>query len=133
MGSVDREALRITVSELGQAFDQPGEPVARPGPLTELRQGALVHVDDDHPAAQTGLAVGLRDLDLRVGGGPRLERLDRGLLLLVGFTAGDDDAAVDWMAEKVAGLRLFADDEGRMNLSLDEVGGAVLVVSQFTL
>ena len=57
----------------------------------------------------------------------------RGFCLLVGFTHGDGEATVDWMADKVAGLRLFPDAEGKMNLGLDEVGGAVLVVSQFTL
>jgi D-tyrosyl-tRNA(Tyr) deacylase len=57
----------------------------------------------------------------------------RGFCLLVGLTHGDTEATVDWMAEKVVGLRLFSDDEGKMNLGLDEVGGAVLVVSQFTL
>ena len=57
----------------------------------------------------------------------------RGFCLLVGLTHGDTEATVDWMAEKVAGLRLFSDAEGKMNLGLDEVGGAVLVVSQFTL
>jgi D-aminoacyl-tRNA deacylase len=51
----------------------------------------------------------------------------------VGFTHGDTAAQVDWMAEKVVGLRLFADAEGKMNLGLAEVGGAVLVISQFTL
>jgi D-tyrosyl-tRNA(Tyr) deacylase len=56
-----------------------------------------------------------------------------GLCLLVGFTHGDTIAQVDWMAEKVAGLRVFTDTAGKMNLGLDEVGGAVLVVSQFTL
>jgi D-tyrosyl-tRNA(Tyr) deacylase len=56
-----------------------------------------------------------------------------GFCLLVGFTHGDTPAAVRWMAEKVAGLRLFADADGKMNLGLDAVGGAVLVVSQFTL
>ncbi len=56
-----------------------------------------------------------------------------GFLLLVGFTRDDGDAAVEWMADKVAGLRLFADDEGKMNRALADVGGAVLVVSQFTL
>ncbi|MDP1890377.1 MAG: D-aminoacyl-tRNA deacylase [Gemmatimonadaceae bacterium] len=56
-----------------------------------------------------------------------------GFLLLVGFTHTDTEAAVAWMADKVAGLRLFTDAEGKMNLGLDEVGGAVLVVSQFTL
>lgn len=60
-------------------------------------------------------------------------RIGRGFLLLVGFTHSDDSARVDWMAEKVAGLRLFADREDKMNLSLSDIGGAVLVVSQFTL
>jgi D-tyrosyl-tRNA(Tyr) deacylase len=59
--------------------------------------------------------------------------IDRGFCLLVGFTHGDGDDRVDWMAEKVAGLRLFADAEGKMNLGLAEVQGAVLVISQFTL
>jgi D-aminoacyl-tRNA deacylase len=60
-------------------------------------------------------------------------RIGRGYLLLVGLTHGDDEARLAWMAEKVAGLRLFGDAEGKMNLALDEVGGALLVVSQFTL
>jgi D-tyrosyl-tRNA(Tyr) deacylase len=59
--------------------------------------------------------------------------IGRGFCLLVGFTDGDTTAQVDWMAEKVAGLRLFADNFGKMNLGLQEVGGALLVVSQFTL
>ena len=59
--------------------------------------------------------------------------IGRGFCLLVGLTHGDTDAAVDWMAEKVAGLRLFPDGEGKMNVGLDEVGGGVLVISQFTL
>jgi D-aminoacyl-tRNA deacylase len=60
-------------------------------------------------------------------------RIDRGYVLLVGFTATDTDEHVDWMAEKVAGLRLFSDAEDKMNLALADVGGAMLVVSQFTL
>ncbi|HEY0035414.1 MAG TPA: D-aminoacyl-tRNA deacylase [Longimicrobium sp.] len=56
-----------------------------------------------------------------------------GLLLLVGFTEGDGDDALAWMAEKVAGLRIFADDEGKMNRSVQDAGGGLLVVSQFTL
>jgi D-tyrosyl-tRNA(Tyr) deacylase len=56
-----------------------------------------------------------------------------GFCLLVGFTHADTPAQADWMAEKVAGLRLFSDGEGKMNLGLQETGGAVLVVSQFTL
>jgi D-aminoacyl-tRNA deacylase len=59
--------------------------------------------------------------------------IGRGLLLLVGFTAGDGDAELAWMAEKVIGLRIFGDAEGKMNLALADVGGAALVVSQFTL
>lgn len=60
-------------------------------------------------------------------------RIDRGFVLLVGFTQADDEARVVWMAEKVVGLRLFADAEDKMNLALADVGGAILVVSQFTL
>jgi D-tyrosyl-tRNA(Tyr) deacylase len=67
-------------------------------------------------------------IDGRVAG-----EIGRGFCLLVGFTHGDTPAQVDWMAEKVAGLRLFNDAGGKMNLALGEVGGAVLVVSQFTL
>lgn len=59
--------------------------------------------------------------------------IERGYLLLVGFTPADTPATVAWMAEKVVGLRLFPDAEGKMNLPLAEVDGAVLVVSQFTL
>jgi D-tyrosyl-tRNA(Tyr) deacylase len=56
-----------------------------------------------------------------------------GFCLLVGFTHSDTAAQAEWMAEKISGLRLFPDAEGKMNLGLAEVGGAVLVVSQFTL
>ncbi len=65
--------------------------------------------------------------------GRRVGAIERGYLLLVGFTHADNDAALEWMAEKVIGLRLFPDAEGKMNLALDEIGGAMLVVSQFTL
>ncbi len=60
-------------------------------------------------------------------------QIGRGYLLLVGITHDDDAARLGWMADKVAGLRLFADAEGKMNLALADVAGAVLVVSQFTL
>ncbi len=60
-------------------------------------------------------------------------RIERGYLLLVGFTHSDDEAKATWMADKIIGLRLFADAEEKMNLSLADVGGALLVVSQFTL
>jgi D-tyrosyl-tRNA(Tyr) deacylase len=66
-------------------------------------------------------------------GGRVAGAIGRGFCVLVGFTHGDQVAQVDWMAEKVAGLRLFADPEGKMNLGLAEVGGGVLVISQFTL
>jgi D-tyrosyl-tRNA(Tyr) deacylase len=56
-----------------------------------------------------------------------------GLLVLLGVGAGDTRSAADYLAEKTIGLRIFEDAEGKMNLSVAEVGGAVLVVSQFTL
>ena len=60
-------------------------------------------------------------------------RIDRGYLLFVGLTHDDAEATLAWMADKIVGLRLFADTDGKMNLALDEVGGTLLVVSQFTL
>jgi D-tyrosyl-tRNA(Tyr) deacylase len=66
-------------------------------------------------------------------GGKVAGAIGQGFCLLVGFTHGDTNAQVDWMTEKVAGLRLFSDAEGKMNLGLSEVAGAVLVISQFTL
>jgi len=56
-----------------------------------------------------------------------------GLVLLVGFTEEDGEGQVRWMAEKVLGLRVFSDEEGKMNLSLEDVEGDLLVISQFTL
>jgi D-tyrosyl-tRNA(Tyr) deacylase len=70
--------------------------------------------------------------EVRVGG-RRTGAIDRGFCLLVGFTHTDTEVQAVWMADKVAGLRLFGDADGKMNLALDDVGGAVLVVSQFTL
>ena len=66
-------------------------------------------------------------------GGRIAGAIERGFCLLVGFTHNDGEATVDWMAEKVAGLRLFSDAAGKMNLGIDEVGGGILVISQFTL
>jgi D-tyrosyl-tRNA(Tyr) deacylase len=60
-------------------------------------------------------------------------RIGRGFLLLVGFTHSDTEPALAWMADKIAGLRLFGDADDKMNLALADVGGALLVVSQFTL
>lgn len=59
--------------------------------------------------------------------------IGRGFLVLVGVTHSDGQAEADWLARKIAGLRIFEDEAGKMNLSLADVGGAVLVVSQFTL
>ena len=56
-----------------------------------------------------------------------------GLVVLVGFTPGDDQGRIDWMADKIVGLRVFRDDDGKMNRSIADIGGSVLVVSQFTL
>jgi D-tyrosyl-tRNA(Tyr) deacylase len=56
-----------------------------------------------------------------------------GLLLLAGFHAQDGEEQLGWMARKIPALRIFPDGEGKMNRSLDEAGGALLVVSQFTL
>src|SRR5688572_10845231 len=60
-------------------------------------------------------------------------RIGRGLLLLVGFTQSDGDEQLEWMADKVLGLRIFGDAEDKMNLALADVAGSLLVVSQFTL
>ncbi len=56
-----------------------------------------------------------------------------GLLLLVGIHGRDTDAELEWMANKCAALRIFADEAGKMNRSVKDVGGECLVVSQFTL
>jgi len=60
-------------------------------------------------------------------------RIGAGLVVLAGFAPGDADATLEWMAEKILTLRVFGDAQGKMNLALDDVGGALLVVSQFTL
>jgi D-aminoacyl-tRNA deacylase len=65
--------------------------------------------------------------------GEEISGIGPGFLLLVGIARGDGEAEADWLAEKVAGLRVFADDEGKMNLDVREAGGEVLAVSQFTL
>ena len=60
-------------------------------------------------------------------------QIGQGLLVLLGVTHDDDEAAADYLAEKVAGLRIFEDEAGKMNRSVIDAGGAALVVSQFTL
>ncbi len=60
-------------------------------------------------------------------------RIGKGMLILVGVRQGDTSAQADFLADKCLGLRIFDDAEGKMNLSLTEVGGQILAVSQFTL
>lgn len=74
--------------------------------------------------------VDVRDPDGTVR---RTGQVARGFVVLVGFAHADTAQQTEWMAEKIAGLRVFEDAEGKMNLALADVGGAVLVVSQFTL
>jgi D-tyrosyl-tRNA(Tyr) deacylase len=66
-------------------------------------------------------------------GGEVAGEIDGGLVALVGFTESDHEGVVEWMADKIIGLRVFNDEEGKMNRSLEDVGGDLLVVSQFTL
>jgi len=65
--------------------------------------------------------------------GETISRIGPGLLVLLGIEEIDDASDVDWLAGKIARMRIFGDAEGRMNLSVTETGGEVLVVSQFTL
>jgi D-tyrosyl-tRNA(Tyr) deacylase len=74
----------------------------------------------------------VRNASVTVGGG-EISEIGPGLLLLVGVERGDGEAEADWLAEKVAGLRIFGDESGKMNLGVREVGGEILAVSQFTL
>ena len=65
--------------------------------------------------------------------GDAVGAIDGGLLVLLGVAPGDSADQARWMADKVVGLRVFADGDGKMNLDVREAGGAILVVSQFTL
>jgi D-tyrosyl-tRNA(Tyr) deacylase len=65
--------------------------------------------------------------------GDRISAIGPGLLLLVGVAHADGEPEADWLAGKIAGLRIMADEEGKMNRSVKEAGGAALAVSQFTL
>jgi D-tyrosyl-tRNA(Tyr) deacylase len=60
-------------------------------------------------------------------------RIGPGFLVLIGFAPADTETSLAWMAEKILGLRVFADDQGKMNRDLAETNGSLLVVSQFTL
>jgi D-tyrosyl-tRNA(Tyr) deacylase len=66
-------------------------------------------------------------------GAAEVAKIGRGLLVFVGVAPGDGDAEIQWMADKVLGLRIFPDDDKPMNRSVLDVGGELLVVSQFTL
>jgi len=74
----------------------------------------------------------VRTASVRVEGEP-VAAIGRGLLALVAAAPGDGPRQVEWLAEKLAHLRIFEDDAGKMNRSLLEVGGEALIVSQFTL
>jgi len=65
--------------------------------------------------------------------GKVISSIGPGLLVLLGVKAGDDEAEAAYLADKIAGLRIFEDDAGKMNLSVAQVGGEIMVVSQFTL
>lgn len=78
--------------------------------------------------------VSRAEVRVRDDAGDRITgRIGLGLLLLVGLTHTDGEEQLAWMADKVVGLRIFGDYEGKMNLCLEDVGGELLVVSQFTL
>jgi D-aminoacyl-tRNA deacylase len=72
-------------------------------------------------------------IDPDTGGGELVGAIGRGLCVFVGVTHGDDDAAARKLADKVWRLRVFDDADGQMNLAASDIGGEVLVVSQFTL
>ncbi|MEI6209245.1 MAG: D-aminoacyl-tRNA deacylase [Desulfuromonadales bacterium] len=59
--------------------------------------------------------------------------ISRGILVLLGVEKGDSEAQADWLVEKICGLRIFYDDNGKMNRSVVDISGSLLVVSQFTL
>ena len=65
--------------------------------------------------------------------GEQVGAIDRGLLVFLGAADGDEDRDVRYAVDKIAGLRVFPNEEGRMSLSVGDIGGSILVVSQFTL
>ena len=65
--------------------------------------------------------------------GKEKREIGRGMCVLAGVTHADTEACADWLAEKMAGLRIFEDGEGKINLSLQDIGGEVLIVPQFSL
>ncbi|MDR2848610.1 MAG: D-tyrosyl-tRNA(Tyr) deacylase, partial [Bacteroidales bacterium] len=65
--------------------------------------------------------------------GKAVSHIGHGLMVLAGFASVDTQATIDWLCAKIVNMRIFSDNEGKMNLSLQDTGGALLVVSQFTL
>lgn len=65
--------------------------------------------------------------------GKSVRKIENGFLILLGVTHNDTLKEVEWLSNKIKGLRVFEDEEGKMNLGLDEIKGEVLIVSQFTL
>ena len=65
--------------------------------------------------------------------GKTVSSIEKGFMVLLGVTKEDTQSEADILASKIAGLRIFEDENGKMNLSLEEVGGKVIVVSNFTL
>jgi len=112
-------------SILAVTFSDTPKPACRP-PEKYLRI--------DVEGGDTMRAVVQRVSESRVTvGGETVGEIGRGLLVLLGVGEGDQESDAQYLAEKVAGLRIFEDAEGKMNLSVADVGGSVLVVSQFTL
>ncbi len=60
-------------------------------------------------------------------------QIGQGIMILLGVEKGDDENKADWLVDKISGLRIFSDADGKMNLSVQDVGGSLLVISQFTL
>ncbi|ADY56397.1 D-tyrosyl-tRNA(Tyr) deacylase [Syntrophobotulus glycolicus DSM 8271] len=62
-----------------------------------------------------------------------ISQIGRGVLVLIGIGRNEQEEDIDWMTEKISGLRIFEDEQGKMNLSVMDIGGEILIVSQFTL
>ncbi|MFZ2951360.1 MAG: D-aminoacyl-tRNA deacylase [Desulfuromonadaceae bacterium] len=60
-------------------------------------------------------------------------KIDQGIMILLGVEKGDAEPQADWLVDKICGLRMFSDEAGKMNLSVQDIGGSLLVISQFTL
>ena len=65
--------------------------------------------------------------------GKEKREINRGMCIFIGITHGDDESKADWLAEKISGLRIFEDENGKTNLSIHDVDGEILLVSQFSL